>query len=227
MFSQALHRNASQACQNCSFVGNPLAIDTTRRRTVTRTLAPIFSSRSRIVMCERITYSQLYLECKWESRPWESRPARPVTPRRQSRPTPSELTCNVVRQRHLVTVVYDDHCGDTPVSPSMHLRSRKTLLNLALLCVGLLSGLLLLEGLTRWLIPDPDLAFENRLELFAEDPQVGFRNRGNYHAWAHGVMEVRTNALGFRGPEVRLQKSPGTKRILGLGDSVAFGTGVR
>ena len=35
-----------------------------------------------------------------------------------------------------------------------------------------------------------------------------------------------TNSAGFRGPEVRAQKEPGTVRIVGLGDSVMYGTGV-
>lgn len=109
----------------------------------------------------------------------------------------------------------------------MHLPSRKTLLNWMTLGVSAFMALLLLEGLSRWFIPDPDLAFENRLGLYEEDQYAGFRNRPNYRAWAHGVIEVRINALGFRGPELALQKSPGTKRVLGVGDSVAFGTAVQ
>jgi lysophospholipase L1-like esterase len=37
---------------------------------------------------------------------------------------------------------------------------------------------------------------------------------------------VRTNSLGLRGPEVSPRKSPGTFRIVGLGDSHMFGWGV-
>lgn len=106
-------------------------------------------------------------------------------------------------------------------------RARLAALHLAALGLSALMALIALEGLTRWFVPDPDLAFENRLALFVEDPDTGYRNRGGYHAWAQGVIEVGINSLGFRGPEISLRKSPGSKRILGLGDSVAFGTGVQ
>jgi hypothetical protein len=36
-------------------------------------------------------------------------------------------------------------------------------------------------------------------------------------------VAVRTNALGFRGPEIAAAKPPGTKRVLVLGDSYTFG----
>jgi hypothetical protein len=35
------------------------------------------------------------------------------------------------------------------------------------------------------------------------------------------------NQQGLRGPEVSQAKPPGTFRVLGLGDSFTFGTGVR
>ena len=41
-----------------------------------------------------------------------------------------------------------------------------------------------------------------------------------------GSFRLVTNSLGFRGPEVSVDKPPGTVRILVLGDSVAFGWGV-
>lgn len=40
-------------------------------------------------------------------------------------------------------------------------------------------------------------------------------------------LEYRINSMGMRGPEVQPVKPPGIFRILGLGDSFAFGTGVR
>lgn len=41
------------------------------------------------------------------------------------------------------------------------------------------------------------------------------------------TLTYRTNALGFRGPETTIQKPPGTFRVVGVGDSFMFGTGVR
>ncbi|MBK7926641.1 MAG: SGNH/GDSL hydrolase family protein [Bryobacterales bacterium] len=99
--------------------------------------------------------------------------------------------------------------------------------NLAALALGLLLSGLLLEGLTRWFIPDPDLIFENRLALFTPDDTAGYRNRPNFLGYAQASIRVQTNALGFRGPELLTAKAPATRRILGIGDSVTFGTGVQ
>lgn len=41
-----------------------------------------------------------------------------------------------------------------------------------------------------------------------------------------GSYRLRTNSLGYRGPEISKQKPAGTFRILVIGDSVAYGTGV-
>ena len=72
--------------------------------------------------------------------------------------------------------------------------------------------------------PWPDLPYLLRpgaevRQFFHTDP------RGYFGPDA--ILTYRINSLGFRGPEARLEKPPGTFRILGLGDSFTFGTGVR
>jgi lysophospholipase L1-like esterase len=42
-----------------------------------------------------------------------------------------------------------------------------------------------------------------------------------------GMLTYRTNALGWRSSPLQREKRPGRFRLLGLGDSVTFGTGVR
>jgi lysophospholipase L1-like esterase len=54
---------------------------------------------------------------------------------------------------------------------------------------------------------------------FASNPRGYFEPDG-------GVRKT-INSLGLRGEEVRPEKPPGTYRILGLGDSITFGVGVR
>jgi lysophospholipase L1-like esterase len=91
---------------------------------------------------------------------------------------------------------------------------------------GLVLGLLVAEGLTRLLVPDPRLRFENDIGMFEEDDVVGYRNKAGFHGYARGFLRVDINSLGHRGPEMTLEKPPGTLRILGLGDSVMWGVGV-
>jgi lysophospholipase L1-like esterase len=82
------------------------------------------------------------------------------------------------------------------------------------------------ELLTRLLVPDPALRFENDIGLFQEDALVGYRNKPGFHGYAHGFLPVDTNSMGYRGPDVTLEKPGDTFRILGLGDSVMWGVGV-
>jgi len=57
------------------------------------------------------------------------------------------------------------------------------------------------------------------MQEFGSDP------RGYFDPQA--TLTYRTNALGFRGAETTRNKPAGVHRILGLGDSFTFGTGVR
>jgi lysophospholipase L1-like esterase len=54
------------------------------------------------------------------------------------------------------------------------------------------------------------------------DPDVGFRLPESFET-EHKGQVIRTNSLGFRGPELR----NGTWRLVGIGDSIMFGWGVR
>jgi lysophospholipase L1-like esterase len=61
--------------------------------------------------------------------------------------------------------------------------------------------------------------------LFTPDRELGWRMRpGAEGEW--GGVRVRVNERGLRGPLVPLERSPGTHRLLFLGDSVTFGFGI-
>jgi lysophospholipase L1-like esterase len=64
-------------------------------------------------------------------------------------------------------------------------------------------------------------------QLFAAGPsaELPYRLRPGVEATFGGVR-VRVNSLGLRGADVAVAPSPGTVRILALGDSVVFGQGV-
>jgi hypothetical protein len=95
---------------------------------------------------------------------------------------------------------------------------------IALVALGLLLPLVLVETGLRLFAPQP-LA----VNVSAWDPHYGWRNqpgtRGFFRT-AEYRMEVRIDSLGLRDEETTRAKPPGTFRILGLGDSFAFGHGV-
>ena len=77
----------------------------------------------------------------------------------------------------------------------------------------------------------PSLRYGDRSQdLWLSDPSKGWFHRPNFTTELNlggpdrGVLH--TNALGFRGPEVSLRKSSGTRRVLVVGDSYVFGIGV-
>jgi lysophospholipase L1-like esterase len=55
--------------------------------------------------------------------------------------------------------------------------------------------------------------------------RFGSNPRGYFDG--NGKLTYETNSLGWRSPETTLEKAPGRFRILGIGDSFTFGTGVR
>lgn len=94
----------------------------------------------------------------------------------------------------------------------------------AVLTVSLATSLLVAEGVARlvaYLEPTARVAIYRASGL----PQVGYTMIPNLDAHVLG-SDLRTNALGFRGPDWSRRKAPGTTRIVLIGDSHAFGFGV-
>jgi hypothetical protein len=61
------------------------------------------------------------------------------------------------------------------------------------------------------------------LTMTSENRQRRYQYRPGFSGVSHGNHNVRINSLGFRGREYPEEKGPKTKRILILGNSVAFG----
>ena len=77
-------------------------------------------------------------------------------------------------------------------------------------------------------IQAPSYLYENRIDMLAPDPLIGYVNKPDFSAYCFGNIHVRTNERGFRGVRpVAVSKKPGVTRIVGIGDSVMWGVGVR
>jgi hypothetical protein len=102
---------------------------------------------------------------------------------------------------------------------------RRLVPNLLLACASVLATALALEGALRLFWPQDFPFFAS---LFAFDPAVGMRHlpgtRSTMTTEA-GRVPVRINSRGYRGRE-HPWDAPAGFRILGLGDSFAFGFGV-
>ena len=97
----------------------------------------------------------------------------------------------------------------------------KLLLSLAAFCI---PAALLELGARVFLDPVPGHAFPGLSEGTTPDERLLWRNLPGYAKRdVHGPI----NSLGFRGPEVELEKPDGVTRILSLGESSAFGDGVQ
>jgi lysophospholipase L1-like esterase len=97
--------------------------------------------------------------------------------------------------------------------------------NLTALAAGILVSALLAEVVLRLLgLGHP---YYSAPELYrpSADPQLVFEPRPNFEGFSEGTT-VRTNSLGLRERELPLDKPPGVVRVLFLGDSVTFGSGV-
>jgi hypothetical protein len=103
--------------------------------------------------------------------------------------------------------------------------------NVLLFAVVAVVCLLLMEPLTR-LFLDTGKLYEVEMWKYATRvkerdyrPDIGHRHRPNAHATLMGE-DVRTNAYGFRGPEISDKPAPGVARIAFVGDSTTMGWGV-
>lgn len=100
-------------------------------------------------------------------------------------------------------------------------RVKKLLAVVAATGVAVVLSLIAIEVWVRMAWDDA----KGRPGFFLSDPVRGQRLAANYDGWFAGVP-AHTNGLGFRDTrEYALAKSPGTFRILVLGDSVTFGHG--
>lgn len=104
---------------------------------------------------------------------------------------------------------------------------------LLLITGGTLAGLLSAEVLLALFYPQKVMVTRASVNFFTQyDPELGWVNRkgasGNLNPPDERLppTQILINAEGFRGREVQLPKPKGTKRILVLGDSNAFGYGV-
>jgi hypothetical protein len=112
-----------------------------------------------------------------------------------------------------------------PLRPSF---IRRVGFRLAALCLSSIVSLMLLEGAVRVLGLAPPLPESYR--DFVEDPYLPFKKKPNVvrkgtSKSGEFEYEYRYNAQGFRDAEHALKKPDGLFRILGLGDSFAFGVG--
>lgn len=73
--------------------------------------------------------------------------------------------------------------------------------------------------------PPPPLTENDKIYRPSEIPGLPFEHLPGGRGRIVGV-DTRINSLGFRGPEVPVQKPAGTWRVVVLGDSVVFGQGV-
>ena len=89
--------------------------------------------------------------------------------------------------------------------------------NAALVAVSLLAGLLVCEAGVR-------IAGVGGMIAYQPDPTWGYTMRPEQRVYVYG-HPVDVNSLGFRGPELSAAKSPGSVRIVFLGDSVTYGGG--
>lgn len=133
-------------------------------------------------------------------------------------------------------------------------RKRRPWMTLLAVLISLIVGLLLAEALVRAAdalgvvdlspsladLPAPSqdeiVQLSGDSPLYVGDQVLHHRMAANWsgsfpeeivQAVGRSEVPIRTNSLGLRSPEIERQKPAGTTRIVVLGDSVAFGWGLR
>jgi len=95
---------------------------------------------------------------------------------------------------------------------------------IVLVCASMSMALLLVELSLRMVYPAP-IHFFYPQELYDFDPEIGHVLRPLQTAFTHD-RPVQTNSLGLRDREISAYPTPGTLRVLALGDSQTFGNGL-
>jgi lysophospholipase L1-like esterase len=109
------------------------------------------------------------------------------------------------------------------VAPGLHPGGVRTRIALAAFGTFVGLGLLVAAEATARALWEPGRAEFEKLHEYSE--VYGWTPRPGARVQEDGDV-VSINRLGYRGKPVSLQPPPGTKRILLLGDSITFGTGV-
>ncbi len=96
---------------------------------------------------------------------------------------------------------------------------------IGLAAAGIVAAILLTE-IFIW-VWDPPISRPRVGSYTRHSPEYGWLNRPGASGWHVDIgYHIRINRHGHRGPEYPMKKPPGVFRILGLGDSFAFGWGV-
>lgn len=102
---------------------------------------------------------------------------------------------------------------------------RRILFSMLTLIFIVIATLSLCEILVRMFVPKETFWPVSNIYQTSAIPGIFYTYKPNYNGVAFGV-DLKTNSMGFRGPEWSMEKNPTIFRIVLIGDSHAFGYGV-
>lgn len=112
--------------------------------------------------------------------------------------------------------------------------NKQILQNILLMSLTLLACFAFAEFLLKKVLPNPEKnanSYGYPNGLFVADDTKGYRYKENFVGFFPGKkyqdIEIKINSKGLRDYEYDYDKASTTTRILGLGDSVTFGSGVK